>query len=216
MPTRRYIMLIISAISISAIGLAVLLEGHELVRPLPSFVKSNSNDEAVRDGMKVTVQFQFTPQDNPTTTYSDTEQFIQGQHIIPPRLEHQMAGMHPGESKTFPLSAEEGFGSHDETKIQIIPTRDLPVEAQEGDTVIDDAGRRARIIWILPEKALLDLNHPLAGQPLIVTLQIVMIENPDEEVNTNAVPGYDNHLKLIVVPETHYVSPDRPLENITL
>jgi hypothetical protein len=27
-----------------------------------------------------------------------------------------MAGMHPGESKTFPLSAEEGFGPHDETR----------------------------------------------------------------------------------------------------
>jgi FKBP-type peptidyl-prolyl cis-trans isomerase 2 len=33
----------------------------------------------------------------------------------------------------------------------------------------------------LPEKAVLDLNHPLAGKPLIVTLQIVRIEDPDEE-----------------------------------
>jgi FKBP-type peptidyl-prolyl cis-trans isomerase 2 len=32
----------------------------------------------------------------------------------------------------------------------------------------------------LPEKALLDLNHPLAGTPLVVSLQIVTIENPDE------------------------------------
>jgi peptidylprolyl isomerase len=214
MPTRRYIMLIISAISISAIGLAVLLEGHKLVQPLPTFVKSH--DEAVRDGMKVTVQFQITPQDSPTTTYSNTEQFIQGQHIVPPSLEQRIAGMHPGESKTFPLSAEEGFGSHDETKIQIIPTGNLPVEAQEGDTVIDEAGRRARIIWILPEKALLDLNHPLAGQSLIVTLQIVMIENADEEVNTNTVLGHDNLLQLIVVPETHSVSPDRHLQSTTL
>jgi FKBP-type peptidyl-prolyl cis-trans isomerase 2 len=57
----------------------------------------------------------------------------------------------------------------------------LPQEAREGDTVTDDAGRSARIIWILPEKTLIDLNHPLAGQPLIVTLQIVMVEDPDEE-----------------------------------
>jgi peptidylprolyl isomerase len=202
MLTIRYIMLI-SAIAISAIGLAVLLEGHGyLVQALPSFMKSN--DETVRDGMKVTVQFQITPQDNPTTTYSDTEQFIQGQHIIPPGLEQQIAGMHPGESKTFPLSAEEGFGPHDETKFQIIPTGDLPLEAQQGDTVTDDTGRHGRIIWILPEKALIDLNHPLAGQPLIVTLQIVIIENPDEEINTNTVPGPHNDLKLLTVaPETH-------------
>ena len=207
MPTIRYIMLI-SAIGISAIGFVMLLDGHGyFVQALPSLMKNN--DEAVRDGMKVTVQFQITPQDNPTTIYSDTDQFIQGQHIIPPGLEQRVAGMHPGESKTFPLSAEEGFGPHDETKLQIIPTGDLPLEAQEGDTVADGVGRHARIIWILPEKTLIDLNHPLAGQPLIVTLQIVTIENPDEEMNTNTVPGHDNHLKLIAAPKTHYVSPDR-------
>jgi len=214
MPTIRYIMLI-SAIGISAIGFAMLLEGHGyLVQEFPSLVESN--DEAVRDGMKLTVQFQITPQDNPTTTYSDTEQFIQGQHIIPLGLEQRIAGMHLGESKTFPLSSEEAFGPYDATKLQIILTGDLPLGAQEGDTVTDDAGRHARIIWILPEKTLIDLNHPLAGHPLMVTLQIVMIENPDEEVNTNPVPGHDNHLKLIVAPETHDVSPDRDLQSIAL
>jgi FKBP-type peptidyl-prolyl cis-trans isomerase 2 len=214
MTTIRYIMLI-SAIAISAIGYAMLLEGHGyFVQALPSLVKTN--DEAVRDGMKVTVQFQIALQDDPATTYSDTQQFIQGQHIIPPGLEQRIAGMHPGESKTFPLSAEEGFGPRDETKLQIIPTGDLPLEAREGDTVIADAGRHARIIWILPEKALIDLNHPLAGRPLIVTLQIVTIEKLDEEVNTHTVPGYDNHPKLIVAPETPDVSPDRNLPSIAL
>lgn len=214
MPTIRYIMLI-SAIAISAIGFAMLLEGHGyLVQKFPSLVESN--DEAVRDGMKLTVQFQITPQDHPTTTYSNTEQFIQGQHIIPLGLEQRIAGMHPGESKTFPLSADEGFGPYDETKLQIIPTGDLPLEAREGDTVTDDVGRHAKIIWILPENTLIDLNHPLAGHPLMVTLRIVMIENPDEEMNTTPVPGHDNHLKLIVAPEAHDVSPDRIPPSIAL
>jgi FKBP-type peptidyl-prolyl cis-trans isomerase 2 len=138
------------------------------------------NDVAVEDGAKVTVRFKITPSDNPTTTYSDIEQFVQGQHIIPPALEERMAGMHPGEVKTFPLSAEEGFGPYDDTKIQTIPPSDLPFDAREGDTVDDGTGKAARIIRILPEKAVLDLNHPLAGKPLMVTLQIVTIENPDE------------------------------------
>jgi len=94
-----------------------------------------------------------------------------------------MSGMHPGEVKTFPLSAEEGFGPHDERKLQIIPTIDLPLEAKEGDTLVDDAGRTAKIIWILPSNALVDLNHPLAGKPLIVTLQVVTIEHPSTEAN---------------------------------
>lgn len=179
MPTIRYIMLIV-AIGISSIGFAMLLEGHGYrVQEFPSLVESN--DEVVRDGMKLTVQFHITPQDNPTTTYSDTEQFIQGQHIIPLGLEQRIAGMYLGESKTFPLSAEEAFGPYDERKLQIISTGDLPLDAQEGDTVTDEAGRHAKIIWILPEKTLIDLNHPLAGHPLMVTLQIVTIESSDEE-----------------------------------
>ena len=138
------------------------------------------NDIAVEDGAKVTAQFEITPSENPTTTYSETAQFVQGQHIIPPALEQRMAGMHPGESKTFSLSAEEGFGPYDETKVQTIPPSALPLEAREGDTVDVGTGRPAKIIRILPEQAVLDLNHPLAGKPLMVTLQIVTIENSDE------------------------------------
>ena len=215
MPTIRSIMLI-SAIAISVIGFAVLLEEQGyLVQAVPGLVKSN--DEAVQDGMKVTVQFQITLQDHPTTTYNDTQQFIQGQHSIPPGLEQRIAGMHPGESKTFPLSAEEGFGPRDETKLHIIPRGDLPLETQEGDIITDDAGRHAQIIWILPENALIDLNHPLAGQPLIVTLQIVTIENPEEEGNTHTVPGHDTDPKLLILaPESHNGSPEPSLQSIVL
>jgi len=175
MPTLRYIL-------VSAICLALLMgQGSfaNVVQAFPTLV--TTNDEAVQDGAKVTVQFHITPQDNLTTTYSETAQFVQGQHRIPPGLEQRVAGMHPGERKTFSLSAEEGFGPYDETKLQTIPPSDLPLEAREGDTVDDGTGKTARIIRILPEKALLDLNHPLAGKPLIVTLQIVTIENSDEE-----------------------------------
>ena len=198
MHTLRYILA--SAIGITAIGLAMLLGNGYLVRTFPTLVKTHG--EEVQDGAKVTVRFQITPRDSPSTTYSDTEQFIQGQHIIPPGLEQRMAGMRPRESKTFPLSAEEGFGPYDDTKLQIIPIADLPLDAQEGDTVNDDVGRTARILMILPDKAVLDLNHPLAGQQLIVTLQIMTIENTNE-LASPTIRDYDNeHEFVIVAPET--------------
>ena len=87
--------------------------------------------------------------------------------------------MHPGESKTFTLSAEEGFGPYDATKMQTIPTADLPVDAQEGDVVDDDAGRMAKIVRIAPDTTVLDLNHPLAGQLLMVTVMIVKTQIPE-------------------------------------
>ena len=177
MPTLGYI--------VSAICLVMLLGyGYLLVQVFPILLKTN--DEAVQDGAMVTAQLHITPQDNLTTTYSETEQFIQGQHITLPAIEQQVTGMHPGERKTFSLSAEEGFGPYDETKLQSIPTAQLPRDAREGDIIEiitnDDASKIARVVSILPEKAVLDLNHPLAGKPLNVTLEIVKIENPDAEV----------------------------------
>jgi FKBP-type peptidyl-prolyl cis-trans isomerase 2 len=175
MPSIRHIL-------VSAIGVALLLAEGSFMNPVQA-VPTLMNDATVQDGAEVTVRFQIAPWDNPTLTYSDTEKFIQGEHLIPPGIEQRVAGMHPGESITFPLSVEEAFGPYfgpyDETKIATIPPDDLPLDAREGDTVEDRAGRLARIVMILPEKALLDLNHPLAGKPLIVTLQIMTIENPD-------------------------------------
>ena len=170
MLTLRYLL-------ICAIGLVLLLGAGSFVNRL----QASPTEKAVQDGAKVTVWFQITPSDSPTTTYSNIEQFVQGQHTIPLGVEQRIAGMHPGEVTTFPLSPEEGFGPYDETKIQTIPPADLPLTAQEGDTIANSEGTTARIVRILPEKALLDLNHPLAGKPLLVSLQIVTIENSDEE-----------------------------------
>ena len=169
MSTLRYIL-------VSAICMVLFL-GYGSVANVVQAFSPLVNEVAVADGAKVTAQFEITTRETPATTYSEMAQFIQGQHIIWPALEERMAGMHPGEVKTFPLSAEEGVGPYDETKVQTIPPSDLPLDAREGDTVEVGTGKTARIIRILPEKAVLDRNHPLAGKPLMVTLQIVTIES---------------------------------------
>ena len=163
---------------ISVIVFFLLLGAGFFITPLQA-LPSFTHEKAVQDGAKVTVRFEITPSDSPTTTYSDIEQFVQGQHTVPLGIEQQVAGMHAGETKTFPLSAAEGFGPYDETKIQAVPPAELPLDAREGDTIANPVGTTARIVRILPEKALLDLNHPLAGKPLLVSIQIVTVENPD-------------------------------------
>jgi FKBP-type peptidyl-prolyl cis-trans isomerase 2 len=177
---RDYHMPSIRHILVSAIGVALLLAEGSFMNPVQA-VPTHVNDATVQDGAEVTVRFQIAPWDDPTLTYIDTEKFIQGKHLIPPGIEQRVAGMRPGESITFPLSVAEAFGPYpsDETKIATIPPDDLPFDARKGDTVEDRAARLARILKILPEMTLLDLNHPLAGKPLIVTLQIMTIENPD-------------------------------------
>ena len=183
-----------------AIGAALLLgQGTfmNFVQAFPTFLKTDRT--AVRDGAKVTVRFEIMLRDSPTMIYySGTEQFVHGQHMFPPAIEQQMLGMQSGETRTFSLSAEEGFGPYDETKTQIVPTADLPLDAQEGDVVDDEAGRRATIVKKNPDTTVLDLNHPLAGKPLIVALQIVAVEHSGER-DTNPVTGNGPHPNLVFV-----------------
>jgi FKBP-type peptidyl-prolyl cis-trans isomerase SlyD len=208
MPVRHFLLLIM-------IGAALLL-GQGLVmnyvQALPAFVQMNN--DAVRNGVKVTVQYQITLRDNPTTIYSAREEFVQGQHIIPYAIEQQLAGMQPGEIKAFPLSAEEGFGPYDETKTQTIPTADLPLDAREGDIVDDDAGRTAKILRIFTDRTVLDLNHPLAGQALMITLMIVAIEIPGA-MEKNTIIGNGALDVLIVDPGIDSVPIDLDLQRIS-
>jgi len=167
---------------LSAIGLVLIMgAGFYLnhLQAVPTFM----SERAVEDGTKPTVLVQITPLESPTTTYRN--HFIQGERVVPEAIEQQVSGMQPGERKTFTLSAEEGFGVYDATKMQTIPTADLPADAQEGDMVDDDAGRMAKIVRIAPDTTVLDLNHPLAGQPLMVTLRIVNAEIPDDVDETS-------------------------------
>src|SRR4029078_238097 len=96
-----------------AICLVVLLgDGYLVVQVL-----MQTSGEPVQDGAMVTAQVHITPQDNLTTTYSNTEQFIQGQHSMPFGLEQRGAGMRPGEANTFSLSAGRGFGHTADTTL---------------------------------------------------------------------------------------------------
>ncbi len=202
MRTLRHLILI-GAVGISAIG-AVLLQGRDPFIAHLQVAPILVNDAVVSDGVKVTVQVQITSEYNPGESYINMEQFIQGDHTVPPTIETLVAGMHHGEVKTFPLSAEEGFGLRDETKLQLIPTIDLPSEVQEGDTIADETGRYPQIILILPELTLIDFNHPLAGQPLLITLQVMMIEKLDGEDNPQ-IDENTPYYQLIVCAQDHPV-----------
>ncbi|MGE0469321.1 MAG: hypothetical protein Nkreftii_002167 [Candidatus Nitrospira kreftii] len=203
MRTLRHLILL-GAVGISAIG-AILLQGRDPFITHMGVAPSLVNDAAVQEGVKVTVQVQITPEYNPDESYFNMEQFIQGEHTVPPGIETQVAGMHHGEMKTFPLSAEEGFGLRDETKIQLIPTIDLPPEVQEGDTIADDTGAYAKIILIRPELTLIDFNHPLAGQPLLITLQVMMIEKVDRRDNPQIDEDTPSH-QLVVSAQSDPVN----------
>jgi FKBP-type peptidyl-prolyl cis-trans isomerase 2 len=86
--------------------------------------------------------------------------------------------MKPGDERTVELSTEEGFGPYDEKKKTTVPTTELLVGTQEGDVTEDRAGKEMTVIQLSDSSAVVDYNHPLAGKPLSVKIQISDVEDP--------------------------------------
>lgn len=71
MRTLRHLILL-GAVGISAIG-AILLQGRDPFKTHMGVVPSLVNDAAVKEGVKVTVQVQITPEYNPDESYVNME-----------------------------------------------------------------------------------------------------------------------------------------------
>jgi FKBP-type peptidyl-prolyl cis-trans isomerase 2 len=86
--------------------------------------------------------------------------------------------MKPGEEKRVELSPEEGFGTHDDGKKMNVPPTELPPGVEKGDVVQNDLGHFATVAEVSGIMAVLGYNHPLAGNPLVVQVKILKVENP--------------------------------------
>ena len=130
------------------------------------------------DGSKVTFMYRMTPLGERGFELLYFGQFVQGQHQLLPALERVVAGMKPGDEKKVELSPEEGFGEYDATKKKTVPRTELPAGIQEGDVLEDRAGKEITVTQLSGRSAVVDYNHPLAGKPLSVKIQILQVEDP--------------------------------------
>lgn len=88
-------------------------------------------------------------------------------------------GMRPGEKKTFTLPCEQAFGERDADLEERVPVAELPEGAEEGDrlTATTPEGEELEV-WIRAiegDEALVDGNHPLAGETVVFEVEIVSV-----------------------------------------
>jgi peptidylprolyl isomerase len=94
-------------------------------------------------------------------------------------LRDAIAGMCEGEEKRIVVSPKDGYG-HSRSKPQHeVPVKMLPEGTSEGDKLHARVGEDLREVWVKDigeENAILDENHPLAGETLEFDLKLVSIE----------------------------------------
>lgn len=89
--------------------------------------------------------------------------------------------MKPGEHKRVDLPVEDVFGPYDDNKKITLSREELPPDVETGTVYETPDGQPFTIIALSDTAGVVDLNHPLAGKPFIVDVQILKVEAEPSE-----------------------------------
>ena len=156
----------------------------------------------IKENSVVSFHYTLTGKDGQVIDSSEGNQpltYLHGVGQIVPGLENALLGKLAGEKLDVEVSAEEGYGEHQEYMVQQVPR-----EAFQG---VDDIEPGMQFQAQTPQGAMtvtvtaadettvtVDGNHPLAGQPLFFAVEIVSVRDASEEEITHGhVHGEGGH-----------------------
>ena len=122
----------------------------------------------------------LSPDDEPLEVILGVGRYLAG-------IENTVVGMEPGEKRSVTVPAEEAFGPRIDDLVQEIG-RDLfaaeitPEVGQSfsmGDP--DQGGMVLTVVAVDDDRIVVDANHPLAGEDLLVDVALIEILPPDPE-----------------------------------
>ncbi|WP_404416320.1 peptidylprolyl isomerase [Marinospirillum sp.] len=111
---------------------------------------------------------------------AQTLHFQPGKKQLLPALEEQLLGCEVGDSKRITLEPEQAFGPHrPELVFEAVKEHLPPGDIQPGMT-FSPGGQQGkftlRVVKLTEQGALLDGNHPLAGQTLTWEIEVQKVE----------------------------------------
>ncbi len=156
----------------------------------------------IKENSVVSFHYTLTGKDGQVIDSSEGNQpltYLHGVGQIVPGLENALLGKLAGEKLDVEVSAEEGYGEHQEYMVQQVPR-----EAFQG---VDDIEPGMQFQAQTPQGAMtvtvtaadettvtVDGNHPLAGQSLFFAVEIVSVRDAsDEEITHGHVHGEGGH-----------------------
>jgi len=140
-----------------------------------------------QEGDTVTVVYQGLLEDGSIFDSSAEDEpliLVLGEDKVLPGFEKALLGMAIGEQKTIRVPPEEGFGLRlerlvDEFAVDSLPAGlKLQVGMQLEVTAEDGSLFEVAVTDLQAGRVTLDANHPLAGQPLILQIELLDIDRP--------------------------------------
>jgi FKBP-type peptidyl-prolyl cis-trans isomerase 2 len=106
----------------------------------------------------------------------DPIEFIIGEGQLIPGFENGVLGLSTGDKKTVEIPATDAYGEYREDLKLTVPKSNMPEGVSVGQSLQADFGGQAvnfMVRYVDETSAVVDANHPLAGQTLIFDIEII-------------------------------------------
>jgi FKBP-type peptidyl-prolyl cis-trans isomerase 2 len=166
-----------------ALGLISCLSPMLLIADAAEDTASKEEAQVVAEGKRVSIEYTLTLANNEEVDSNVGEMPLTYEHgsgRLIPGLEKQLAGMKTGERKKVTVKPEDAYGPvRPEAQVEVAK-KQLPEEAWKVGAAVQGqtpAGQPlfGKIVELREDKALVDFNHPLAGQTLYFDVKITDI-----------------------------------------
>lgn len=128
--------------------------------------------------------------------YEPIQVIVGAGHIIQ-GLDESLLNIEVGETKTFDIPADKGFGKRDSSLLQLLPLNDFKKHGifPRAGLKIEINGHWATVRSVSSGRVKLDFNHPLAGKTLLYEVTVnKKIDDLTEKINSILkvrAPGID-------------------------
>lgn len=146
--------------------------------------------DMIQEGKVVSLAYTLKLANGEIVDYSEVDEpleYLHGANNIIPGLENALNGLEIGAKKDVEVSPEDGYGPYDPEDVQVVERKDLPkdITVQPGMVfaITDEEGNfsEAFVREISANNVTLDFNHPLAGQSLFFSVEVVGVRDATEE-----------------------------------
>ena len=126
--------------------------------------------------------------------------YIQGMHMIIPKLEATLEGMDEGQAFDCTIAPEDAYGEYDLSKVFDIPKSSFEVNGKLREDLLE-AGRfipmlnsagevcHGMIVEVKEDKVTMDFNAPMAGKTLHFTGKVISVRDATEKELTEGLHG---------------------------
>ena len=126
--------------------------------------------------------------------------YIQGMHMIIPKLEATLEGMDEGQAFDCTIAPDDAYGEYDLSKVFDIPKNSFEVNGKLREDLLE-AGRfipmlnsagevcHGMVVEVKDDKVTMDFNAPMAGKTLHFTGKVISVRDATEKELTEGLHG---------------------------